>query len=140
MYAEESGWSDAEERSVMRDNLKTTIVTTPVIDPRSGREREVVTGFQVSFDSRTPEKAHTVAGAAVEAFLVENRRSREARGAEEIEFFKTEAEGYRAQIAEVEARLADFKERNARRLPDLVQVNMNAMDRVERDLEPPNCR
>jgi uncharacterized protein involved in exopolysaccharide biosynthesis len=106
-----------------------------VIDPRSGREREVVTGFQVSFASRTPELAHRVAGAAVEAFLVENRHSREARGAEEIEFFKTEAEGYRAQIAEVEARLADFKERNARRLPDLVQVNMSAMDRVERDLE-----
>lgn len=134
-YAEESGWSDARKRSVMGDNLKTTIVTTPVIDPRSGREREVVTGFEVSFDSRTPELAHRVAGAAVEAFLVENRRSREARGTEEIEFFKTEAEQYRAQIAEVDARLADFKERNARRLPDLVQVNMNAMDRVERDLE-----
>ena len=135
VYAEESNWSDAERRSVMADNLKTAIVATTVIDPRSGRDREVVTGFEVSFDSRTPEMAHAVAGAAVNAFMVENRRSREARGAEEIEFFKTEVEGYRAQIAEVDARLADFKERNARRLPDLVQINMDAMDRVERDLE-----
>lgn len=135
VFAEESGWPDARKRSELADNLKTAIVATTVIDPRSGREREVVTGFEVSFDSRTPELAHKVAGAVVEAFLVENRRSREARGAEEIQFFKTEAEGYRAKIAEVETRLADFKERNARRLPDLVQLNMSAMDRVERDME-----
>ena len=135
VFAEESGWPDARKRSELADNLKTAIVATTVIDPRSGREREVVTGFEVSFDNRTPELAHKVAGAVVEAFLVENRRSREARGAEEIQFFKIEAEGYRAKIAEVETRLADFKERNARRLPDLVQLNMSAMDRVERDLE-----
>jgi succinoglycan biosynthesis transport protein ExoP len=135
VYAEEPGWSDAKRFSVMRDNINTTIVTTTVIDPRTGREREVVTGFEVSFDSRKPELAHRVAGAAVEAFLLENRRSREVRGMEEIEFFETEVERYRAKMAEVEARLADFKELNARKLPDLMQVNMSAMDRVERDLE-----
>lgn len=135
VYDSESGWSDGRKRSELRKNLSTRIVTTPVIDPRSGREREVVTGFQVSFASRTPKTAYEVANAAVDAFLVENRRSREARGEEEIDFFKKEAERYRAMIAEVEARSAEFKERNARRLPDLMQVNMNAMDRVERDLE-----
>jgi uncharacterized protein involved in exopolysaccharide biosynthesis len=135
VYADESDWSDAKKRSVMKDNLKTTIIATAVIDPNSGREREVVTGFEVSFDSQMPEWAHKIAGTAVEAFLLENRRSREVRGTEEIEFFETEVERYRAKTAEVEARLADFKERNARKLPDLMQVNMNAMDRVERDLE-----
>lgn len=88
VYDSESDWSDDRKRSELRDDLRTQIVTTPVIDPNSGREREVVTGFQLSFDSRTPEKAYKVANAAVDAFLVENRRSRAARGEEEIDFFQ----------------------------------------------------
>lgn len=135
VYESEPSWSNDRKRSEMYDDLSTRIVTTPVLDPRSGREREVVTGFSVSFDSHTAKEAYMVADAAVDAFLVENRRSREARGEDQIDFFKDEVEGYRANIAEVEARLAEFKERNARRLPDLIQVNMSAMDRVERDLE-----
>lgn len=134
-YSDELGWTAGKKRNEMRNNLATTIVTTPVIDPRLGREREVVTGFEVTYDSRSPGQAQKIANAAVNAFLVVNRQTRRTRGEEQIEFFKSESEAYRMQISEVEARLADFKEKNARRLPDLVQVNMNALERVERDLE-----
>jgi len=135
LFAGESNWTVLEKKAELRKNLKTTIVTTPVIDPINGREREVVTGFEVTARSASPDEAERVASAAVEAFLAENRRSRQARGQNEIDFFKEEADVYRTQIAEVEARLAEFKERNSRRLPELMEVNMTSMDRVERDLE-----
>ncbi len=135
LFAEKTDWTITEKMAELRANLETTIVTTKVIDPIRGREREVVTGFEVAHTSRSPDVAQEVASVATEAYLVENRRSRQARGQVEIDFFKNESETYRGKIAEVDARLADFKERNSRRLPELMQVNMNAMERVERDLE-----
>jgi uncharacterized protein involved in exopolysaccharide biosynthesis len=134
LFAAET-WGIDEKVVELRDTLGTEIVMTPVIDPISGRERDVVTGFLVFYDSPSPEQARDVAMAATEAFLAENRRLRQLRGEGEIEFFRNEADLYRKQIAEVEERLAQFKERNSRRLPELVQINMAAMDRIERDLE-----
>lgn len=135
LYANHKSWTDTEKAGELLDNLDTKIVTTLVIDPRSGRDRDVVTGFEVYFDSKSPDEAKDVATDVTNAFLAENRRSRQAKGQKEIEFFNKEAEGYRGQIAEVEKRLADFKERNSRRLPELMQLNLNAMDRVERDID-----
>jgi len=135
LYAEESSWGFPAKAREVRANLRTSIITTPVLDPISGRERDIVTGFDVSYRSRSPAEAQQVASAASDAFLAVNRRTRQARGQSEIDFFRQEVETYRTQIAEVEARLAEFKERNNRRLPELVQINMNAMDRVESDLE-----
>jgi len=41
----------------MRRDINVKIVTTPILDPRTGREREVVDAFTVSYDNRVPEKA-----------------------------------------------------------------------------------
>lgn len=135
LYTDETGWVLSDKIAELRDNLDTTIIMTPVIDPVAGRQRDVVTGFEVSYNSQSSGTAQSVAAAVADAFLVENRRSRQARGESEIDFFKNESEVYRVKIAEVEERLAAFKERNSRRLPEMMQVNMSAMDRVERDLE-----
>jgi len=135
LFADEKTWSDVDKRAELRKNLNTDIVTTLVIDPFSGREHDVVTGFEVSYMNFSPIDAQKVASAAADAFLVENRRSRLTQGQEEIDFFAKEAETYRTQIAEVEARMANFKERYSRSLPEVMQVNMRAMDRVDLDME-----
>ena len=135
LFANEASWDTGDRVRELRSILGTDIVMTPVLDPISGREREVVTGFTVYYESASPQEARDVATAATEAFLEENRRSRQVRSENQIEFFRNEADLYRRQIAEVEARLAEFKERNSRRLPELVEINMTAMDRVERDIE-----
>jgi len=41
----------------MKRDINVKIVTTPILDPRTGREREVVDAFTVSYDNRVPEKA-----------------------------------------------------------------------------------
>jgi len=135
LYAGETGWTDSEKKAELRQNLWTSIVTTAVLDPNSGKEYEVVTGFEVFHRNSSPEDAKKVASTAVDAFLAGNRQSRQTQSQDEIDFFKKETAVYRARIAEVEERFAEFKERNSRRLPELVQVNMNALERVERDVE-----
>ena len=135
LYADHPDWSIAQKVSEVRANLRAPVSTTPVLDPISGRQRNVVTGFQITFESRSPTDAHSVTSAATEAFLMENRRSRQARGQEQIDFFEQEAAEYRDEITEVEARLAEFKERNNRQLPEMAQANRSQLDRIERDIE-----
>src|SRR5436190_1318645 len=52
-------YPDLEDESAMLDRLRrdidVKIVTTPILDPRTGREREVVDAFTVSYDNRVPE-------------------------------------------------------------------------------------
>ena len=119
----------------LRRDIDVDIVTTPILDPRTGREREVVAAFTLAYDSRDPDKAQAVARWLVDAFLAEHRRQRQERAASAADFFASEAERLREHVTGLEGKLADFKKENYGRLPELTEVNMNMMDRTERDLE-----
>lgn len=134
LYPEHRDDPKAALRRLRRD-IKVEIVTTPILDPRTGREREVVAAFTLAFDSRSPDKAQAVAKWLVDAFLAEHRRQRQQRAASAAEFFANEAERIRSRVTELESTLADFKKENFGRLPELTEVNISMMDRTERDLE-----
>lgn len=119
----------------LRRDIGVDIVTVPILDPRTGREREIVTAFTLAYDSRSPEKAQLIALWLVEQFLAENRKHRQGRAASAAEFFAAESQRLREQVTTLETRLADFKRANYGRLPELAEVNMTMMDRTERDLE-----
>src|ERR1043165_1119064 len=71
----------------MRRDIDVQIVTTPILDPRTGREREVVDAFSVSYDNRVPEKAQKGAQWLVQAFLAEHRKQRQGRSSSAAEFY-----------------------------------------------------
>jgi len=128
----------AEDEDAMLDRLRrdidVKIVTTPILDPRTGREREVVDAFTLSYDNRVPAKAQKGAQWLVGAFLAEHRRQRQGRASSAAEFYAKEAERIRTQVAQLESKLADFKRANAGQLPELTEVNMSMMDRTESSL------
>jgi polysaccharide biosynthesis transport protein len=116
------------------DDVKVDIVTVPIIDPNTGRERDVVTAFSVSYDNPNPERAQEGAEWVTDSFLEENRKDRQQQAAGKAKFFAREAERMRLQVAGLEAKLADFKQKNAGKLPELNEMNMNAMERTEKDI------
>ena len=118
----------------LKRGVSVSIVTTPILDPRTGREREVVDAFTVSFDHRDPAKAQKGADWLVAAFLAEHRRQRQGRASNAADFFAKEAERVRTQVAGLESKLADFKHANAGQLPELTEVNMSMMDRAQNQL------
>jgi polysaccharide biosynthesis transport protein len=122
----------------LRRDISVNIVTTPILDPRTGREREVVDAFTLSYDHREPAKAQSGAQWLVTAFLAEHRRQRQGRASNAAQFYATEAERVRTQVAGLESKLADFKRANAGQLPELAEVNMSIMDRTESQLEQVN--
>jgi protein tyrosine kinase modulator len=136
MAAEHDLYPDlADNESAMlqrlRRDISVSIVTTPILDPRTGREREVVDAFTLSFDHRVPAKAQAGAQWLVGAFLAEHRRQRQGRASGAAEFYSKEAERLRTHVAKLEATLADFKNKHYGQLPELTGINMSMMDRAE---------
>lgn len=119
----------------LRSNVKIEMVTVPVLDPDSGREREVNTAFTVAFEHSDPRTAQQAAAWLADAYLDASRKSRQRGASSAAEFFGAEGERFRTRIAALEEKLAKFKAENFGRLPELTDVNLNVMDRTERDLE-----
>ena len=124
-----------EASSVVEFRGDTAMATfTEDDDPTSRRPGETI-GFTVSFYYPNPTQAWEVAKELASAFLDENRRQRQELVGETVAFFEQEAERLQQNIVEAEAELADFKERNAGMLPEVSGINVQMMDRTERELD-----
>ena len=117
----------------IKDNTQVDTVRANILDPESGREREIISAFTVGFQSHNPQTAHTVAKWLTQSFLEESRNGMKERALSSAKFYTAEAERYRTQISGLESKLADFKAKNFGQLPELADMNMSVMDRVERD-------
>jgi succinoglycan biosynthesis transport protein ExoP len=133
LYPEYEGSESPMLQRLKRD-ISVSIVTTPILDPRTGREREVVDAFTLSFDHRKPDKAQAGAQWLVGAFLAEHRRQRQGKASGAAVFYSKEAERLRTHVAQLESKLADFKKKHYGQLPELTEVNMSMMDRAESQL------
>jgi capsule polysaccharide export protein KpsE/RkpR len=67
--------------------------------------------------------------------LQASRDMLEQRASSSAQFYTTESDRYSKQISQLERNLADFKAKNFGQLPELRDVNLNVMDRNERDLQ-----
>ncbi len=118
----------------MHDDIKMNTISADVVDPRSGRPTQATIAFTVSYDSDNPALAQKVANELVSLYLNENLKSRTEATEQTSGFLSDEARKLSALISESEQKLADFKSRNADELPELTQLNMQLLDRTERDL------
>ena len=116
-------------------NTRVKTVRVPVLDPDSGREREIVSAFTVGFTSHDPEAAHHVAKWLTTSVLQASRDMLAERAGSSAQFYTAEADRYSTQISRLESKLADFKAKNFGQLPELRDVNLNVMDRNDRDLQ-----
>src|SRR5262249_6270926 len=110
-------------------------VKVPVLDPDSGREREIISAFTVSYGSRDPVQAQKAATWLTDAFMLASRSNLQVRAKAASAFYNGETEKYRSQIEQADQRLAAFKAKNFGQLPELTDLNLNLMDRTQRDLD-----
>jgi uncharacterized protein involved in exopolysaccharide biosynthesis len=116
-------------------DIKVDIVTVPILDPNTGRERDVVTAFSVAYDNADPQRAQQGAAWLVDAFLQENRNTGQRQAASTAKFYANEAERMRVYVGKLEAKLAVFKQNNLGKLPELNELNLNVMDRTENEIQ-----
>jgi polysaccharide biosynthesis transport protein len=118
----------------LKKDIDVEMVTVPILDPESGREREVVTAFTVSYDNRDPQRAYRGASWLSTAFLEANRQDRRSYAQGTAKFFAAEAERMRKRVGELEGKLAEFKAKNVGQLPELAGLNMSSLDRAENEI------
>ncbi len=135
LYAEEAR-IETSERIIerMRKDVSLEILSSDVIDPRSGRPTQATIAFSISYDSRDPAMAQRVANELVSLYLTENIRNRTQKAEETSEFLREEAGRLSRKLADLEARMARFKERNSGNLPQQMGLNLQLLERTERDI------
>ena len=119
----------------LEGDVDVEMITQKILDPQTGLERKINTGFTVTYANPDPQIAQRVAAWLANAFVVDGRRAAATQVLNESHFYAAEAERQRAKIAEAEARLAQFKQQNFASLPDTVQSNLNVNNITEQDLE-----
>ncbi|HKE44009.1 MAG TPA: hypothetical protein VKB41_05670 [Steroidobacteraceae bacterium] len=124
----------------MRDDIRMNMISADVIDPRSGRPTQANIAFAVSYDSRSADLAQKVANELTTLYLNENITSRTRLAKDTATFLAAEAQRLSDEIAALEHKLADFKQRNVDRMPELTQLHFQMMDREEMELRDVQTR
>jgi uncharacterized protein involved in exopolysaccharide biosynthesis len=127
-----------QPREVLLDKLRSDIgmrmISADVIDPRSGRPTQATIAFSVSYQSRSPDLALKVANDLTSLYLNENLTSRTQLGQQTATFFSEESARQAAHIADLDKSLTAFKQKHSNDLPELVQLNLQTMERTELEL------
>ncbi|WDY60198.1 GumC family protein [Pseudomonas sp. PSKL.D1] len=112
------------------DQMRNAIVVATLSTFIKGRG-EATVAFTVSYEDKKPEVAKEVADELVNLFLNENMKQRTERATETTEFLTQEANKLGAELADLENKLADFKQAHANALPENQQLRMSMLSRSE---------
>jgi succinoglycan biosynthesis transport protein ExoP len=137
LYPEQTGGGPANYYAVerLRSAIDLEPETAEVFNPRSGRTTLVTIAFEMFFEHSQPETTQKVAADIASLFLAENQRIRTAQAGETIDFLERELETSQLEVDRAAAARAEFRERHAGNLPDMTDFNLQAMERLERQID-----
>lgn len=124
----------------MRDDIAFSMISADVVDPRLGRPTKATIAFSVSYDHRAPQTAAKVANEITTLYLNENLASRRQLADDAATFLTAEANRLNDQIAQLDSKLAVFKEQHVNSLPELTQLNLQLMSRTEDEARETDTR
>ena len=118
----------------MRDNISLDLIDAAVVDPRTGRPTAATIAFQLSFTGEKPGQVQKVTNELMSLYLEENLKERSEKANETYVFLEKESARLNSEIADLQEKLATFKELHVNSLPELQQLNLTMMDRAEREM------
>jgi succinoglycan biosynthesis transport protein ExoP len=110
-------------------------ITFKTISAETGRSSTATIAFSLSYEGPKPELVQQVAGVLASLYLEENLKVREQQSAGTFKFLEDEAGDLKTQIAEIDAGIAVFKKKNMDALPELLQFNMQGLERTGQDID-----
>ncbi len=135
LYAEYRDTLTGEEiLEMMRENITVETITADVVS-NTGRATTATVAFTLSFEGKSPKKVLQTTNALVSLFLEENLRAREEKALTTYDFLNKQLDQLRQEVQDAEARIAEFKEEHYRSLPELTQLNMQTLERLQKDID-----
>lgn len=134
LYADLKDMFTAEEIvGKMQKDIILEPVQAEVNNPAAGRSGPATIAFNITYQGRTPAKVAEVTSELASLFLQENLRAREQTAKATVDFLEKQLEDVRQEILMLEGKISVFKEEHLTELPELMQLNMQTMEKLEKD-------
>lgn len=124
----------------MREDIQLETISADVIDKRTGRPSAATIAFTLSYQGRDPATTQKVANVLTSLYLEENLKAREQRAVNTTQFLENELKNVQTRIDDLEARLGQFKQAHLGELPENNALNIEAVSRLERDMDQINTQ
>lgn len=136
LYSELSGQKSMEQIvSIMRNDITMEPVQAQVSNPRFGRTTTATIAFHLAYESKDPQVAAQVTNALTSLYLEQNLKEREEKAEGTVHFFQEQLAGQRQEIADREDEISKFKEVHMHSLPELMEYNMQMLERTQNEIE-----
>lgn len=103
---------------------------------KTGRDRPgyVTVAFIISYESKHPQKAQQVVSELTSFFLAKNLKARRASAKGTTEFLEKQVEKVKEDLADLDQKIAAFKEAHLEELPEFMDLNMQKIDKIEQKI------
>jgi succinoglycan biosynthesis transport protein ExoP len=128
-------WTTEEIVAKMKEDTVLEPVSAEIVDERTGRPTTATIAFTLSYEGKNPRKVQQVTNMLTSLFLEENLQVREKQAQDTSAFLEGEMERIRSELGDIESKIADFKEKHINELPEMLQLNLQTLNNVERNIE-----
>ena len=136
LYADRRArWTIEEIIEKMRKDIRFETISAEVVDHRTGRQTAATIAFTVSYEGENPGIVQQVANVLASLYLEENLKAREEQTAGAFKFIEDELKEAQANLARQDAKLSAYKQKNLNALPELSQLNLQELNRIEQYIE-----
>lgn len=135
LYSEDRATLSEEELvDLFRENTLMAPQNVLSVNSRTGREAIITFGFKISFLDSSPIRARDITRELANRFVAQNTALRTEVAKRTTEFLDSEAVEVEQKLADVSARIAEFKESNAGNLPEDQPINLTTWERSRNEL------
>jgi len=121
--------------AIMKDDIHLATISADVIDTRTGRPTQATIAFSLSYQGKSPEVVQRVANVLASLYLEENLKTRERQARNTSTFLAEELNSLQGHLDDLEKKIARFKEQHLVDLPELMQLNLQTLNRISRDIQ-----
>lgn len=119
----------------MRGDIELKTISADIGDREKSREYAATVAFTLSYQGKDPSKVQKVTNALVGLYLEEHSRARERLASTTTDFFRKEEQELKGEIEILENRISEFKKDHIGELPEYNAINLQAVARLERELD-----
>jgi len=131
-----NGFTKYELADLFKGNTEVMLTTSslnPSLTPKTSSGMAEI-AFNISFSDNDAIKAKEVADKLTTLFIEQNDKARTQRAIRATDFLMEESDKLNRELQEIDGKIAKYKEQNNFSLPEQVQGNMAAIDRMENEM------
>jgi protein tyrosine kinase modulator len=119
----------------LRDKIKIEPITADVSAQKASKPTVATIAFTLSCEGREPYKLQQVVNHIASLYVEHNTKERERLAQGTIQFLENQLTNLRSEILAFEKQIAEYKEQHVGELPELMQLNLQTMERLEREID-----